>query len=295
MTSENNFSKEKLLDHVTEIGRHALQAAYEVHQNLGVLGLETVRRNEHGETALKIDIEAEEAVIRILAKNKLSIILESEEHGLVRLGENPQLFGTLDGLDGTAAYRKERGVGRYGTMLSIYNSTNPKYADYIFGGIMEHSSHRLYFASKGKGCWKVENRFSPQVLKCSIVDRLDSKTCRLHADIPFDSIFGGNMMEKMVSKLQNFPITVLKSSAINYADLIDGKVEAVIEGTRKGNLEIAVAYSLVTEAGGVMVDIKGESLGSKFYLNYAQKEHLPVISVCNTTVAKELISLLNQK
>ena len=100
------------------------------------------------------------------------------------------------------------------------------------------------------------------------------------------------MMKKIVSRLGHFPITVLESSAINYIDLIDGNVEVVIEGTRKGNLEIATAYPLVKEAGGVIVTIDGKSLGNKSYLNYGQKEHNPVISVCTTQLAHELIPFL---
>lgn len=292
MNNENTPSSEALLAQITEIGELALKAAYKVHQELGARGLDSVQKNQYGETALRVDIEAEEAVIQTLMENKLPLILNSEEHGLIQTGDNPQFYAILDGLDGTAVYKKERGVGRYGTMLGIYGSTNPKYDDYLFGGIMEHASHRLYFASKGKGCWQQENGLPPQILRCTDLRQLDSRTCRFHIDIPFDRIFGGDMMKKIVPKVQHFPITVLESSAINYADLVEGKVEAVIEGTRKRNLEIAVAYPLVKEAGGVMVTSDGESLGNKFYLDYGQKEHLPVISVCTLSLAQELISFL---
>jgi fructose-1,6-bisphosphatase/inositol monophosphatase family enzyme len=41
-----------------------------------------------------------------------------------------------------------------------------------------------------------------------------------------------------------------------------------LECTRKGNLEIAVAYGLIREAGGVMTTADGEDLGPKGYQTF---------------------------
>jgi 3'-phosphoadenosine 5'-phosphosulfate (PAPS) 3'-phosphatase len=79
------------------------------------------------------------------------------------------------------------------------------------------------------------------------------------------------------------------SSAQYYTDLAEGLADGVLECARKGNLEIAVAYGLIKEAGGVMVDISGEDLGDKKYLAFAQDEHRGVISAATEQLAQMLV------
>ena len=68
----------------------ALRRAYEVHENLGSRGEELIQKNQFGETALRIDIEAEEAVINVLKENNIPIRIISEEHGQIDIMPNPK-------------------------------------------------------------------------------------------------------------------------------------------------------------------------------------------------------------
>lgn len=61
-----------------------------------------------------------------------------------------------------------------------------------------------------------------------------------------------------------------------------------MECTRKHNLEIAVAYPLVTLAGGIFVTMDGKSAGDK-YLQFGQKDKTPVVASTSENLAKELI------
>ena len=92
---------------------------------------------------------------------------------------------------------------------------------------------------------------------------------------------------------KDLTIGFIGSSAIYYADLANGKVDAVIECTRKNNLEIAIAFGLIREAGGVMLLADGSSIGPKQYKTFGQSEHLPVISAATKRLGKELVARLD--
>lgn len=118
---------------------HALQKSFERYVELGEHGLEEVQKNQFGDTALRMDIDAEEAVLESLRKDGIPARVFSEEHGIVDIGK-PQFLVTLDGIDGSALYKKDRLHGKYGTMISLFQGIDPCYADYLVGGIMQHST-----------------------------------------------------------------------------------------------------------------------------------------------------------
>lgn len=285
-------------EHIKElevIANQGLRAAHAVYDDLGVSGKELIAKNQFGDTALKVDIEAERAVLDVLRSHNVSMRVVSEEHGETIIGRdsNPQYLGILDGLDGSYIYRKQQGKGRYGTMFGIYTNTDPFYADYIYGGVMEHAADRLYVGVRGKGSYVMVNgKMRP--IHVSLADALDVGTTMLYADTYYDQLYGSDAITSRVRKLttRGFVIPCLRSSAIHYADLAQGNVDGVIENTRKGNLEIAVAYPLVIEAGGVMVDLKGNSLKTQRYHKFGQLENVPVVSAATTKLARQIVTKL---
>ena len=138
---------------IERIGIDALQASFEMHNALGEGGKENLQKNQFGDIAMIGDYQAEEAVLKVLKEHNLPAVIHSEEHGQIKITNEPSLLGVLDGIDGSSWYRSEWGVGRYGTMLGIYEGVNPQYKDYIFGGIMEHATKRLFYGVKGEGAW----------------------------------------------------------------------------------------------------------------------------------------------
>lgn len=277
---------------IKEIAISALKKAYQVHEELGARGEEIVQKNQFGEMALRADVEMEEAVIKELKRLKDSgvpIRLKSEEHGVVDIGENPICLGVLDGLDGSGVYKKERDKGRYGTMLGVFSGLNPKYDEYLFSGIMEPVTKRLFFTVKNMGSFViVDGEEIP--IHCSGATELRKQT-RIHIDE------GWGINKKVFSrKLQDFNATCLRASEAHYANLASGSADLVLECTRKGNLEIAVAYGLVTEAGGVAFTLDEAGLGQRKYSEFGQEqdEHIPVVFAATEQLAKVLIRHVNQ-
>ncbi len=278
-----------------EVAIEALNKTYKVHEELGPKGEEKIQKNQFGETALKFDIEAERTVIDTLKQAKIPIRIVSEEHGTVDIVKRPKYLGVLDGLDGSFLYKKERGVGRYGTMFAIFSNLDPTYDDYIFNGIMEHSpSPRSFVASKGEGSFMLADKRKTQT-HCSNVFSL-TKNTKIYIDEAFDKTLRTTIIhDTFVSKLRGYRTKSMVSSAVHYADLVSGETDLVLEATGKYNLEKAVAYGLIVEAGGVLVELDGTSIGPKKYWSFGQKDYIPVIGASTQELAKELIKHISRK
>ncbi|MFC1753956.1 inositol monophosphatase family protein [Thermoproteota archaeon] len=278
------------IEQVEKLAIIALKRSYQVHQELGASGEELDQKNPFGETSLKMDIEAEKAVIDTFREEKVPLRIISEEHGTVDITKDPKYLAVLDGLDGSKEYKNNRGKGRYATMLGIFSNLNPRYDEYVFGGMMEHTTKRLFFVSKGKGSFVLSDGKKNPIC-CSNAKTLSKEKTRIYADVEFDKNRNITFIHDIfLSKLKGHKILHQCATAVHYADLVSGEADIILECTRKGNLEMAAAYGLVTEAGGVMVTIDGVSVAGKKYLEFGQNEYLPVISASTMELAKELIN-----
>ena len=280
------------IDQIESLGIAALQKTLKVHEALGDLGEQKVRKNQFGETALKIDLECEKAIIDFFQQENFPVRIISEEHGIVEITKEPRYLAVLDGLDGTKEYQLNRGKGRYGTMLGIFSNLDPIYDDYLFGGIMEHPKKRLVFVSKSNGSFVLSNGKKKKI-SCSKTNTLTKKT-KIYADLEYDKNRGITFIEdNFISKLKDNEILYQCSTAVHYVDLVLGKVDAILECTRKKNLEMAAAYGIVREAGGVMMISSGINFGNQKYLKLGQKKHLPMVATCTHKLAQEIIKKLN--
>lgn len=278
-----------LLDECRELGIAGLRRASGVHEELGIRGETKIQENQFGETALLVDIEVEKAVINFLRDANLPIRLISEEHGVIDIGSSPSLLGILDGLDGSSVYASQRGKGRYGTMLGIFSNLEPCYEDYLFCGVMIHSPHQeLFYADKGGGGFVLLDN-ARRAITCSDVRELQ-KTIKLY----IDDYFQVNR-EVFAKRLDGFQLECAGSSAVHYTEVARGAADAAMECTRKQNLEIAVAYGLVTESGGVMVTLDGVSLGQRSYRAFSQDKHTPLVAAATGELAGDIIRRINSR
>lgn len=276
------------LGELHKIGIEALTNAKRRHDELGDRGLQTVQKNQFGETALLGDIECERAIFEVLRRYKLPIRIISEEHGVTDITENPVLLGIVDGIDGTVNYKNSRGRGRYGTILGIFSNLNPTYGDYNFSGIMEHSTGFLYYALPNHGSYRRNiDSGETQVLRTSGKTR-EQEIVLLYHSLGYDGV-----SRRYIDGIPNlFPSEEISSLAPTYIDLSSGKAEAIMDVTRKGNLEQMASFGLIREAGGVMITLDGQSVARQNYSVFGQQESIPLITASSMELALSLRNLV---
>lgn len=285
-TMVDTYSKERI-DQIAEIGIQALRAAKILHDELGEDGLTQVPSpNQFSEPALKADVESENAVLESLRKSGLPIRVVSEEHGTTNLSDKPQLLGILDGIDGTSRYKEGRNRLRYATMLGIAIGTNPRYKDYLFSGIMEHSTNRLWIGIRGQGSFLVDPNGNRTQIHTSSKTIFDDST-KIYTLTPE---YNDTARRYLTNLTTNFQTQEVLSLAISYADLASGQADLEIGVTRKRNLEQMIAYGLLAEVGGVMVDINGKSIGNQRYLSWGQKRPLLYVTAAGPELAYDFLN-----
>lgn len=277
--------KEQLVAAVVD----GLRATHALHEQLGESGRFEFAQNQWGENALVMDIRAEDAMLAVFRENHISAQVYSEEHGEFVMGENPKYTVVLDGLDGSGEYKEKRGEGMYGTMVSVLQGTEPCYKDYVISGIMIHSPEpQLLIGIKDEGCFVVDietgkrtpltKKNSAKISPQSVID--------FDTNWPFKEIYTSNKNE-----YPNFTCRYL-SEAARVVLFVTGKVDVALEWTRKGNLEQACAYGLVTEAGGVMTTVEGEDIGEKQFKTFGQ-QHIPLVLASSHQAAQDISRRLN--
>ena len=272
---------------LTMIVTQALIRASSVHNRLGLVGKEIVKKNSYEDMALKCDIECEKAILEFLKGFDLPIHVISEEHGLVELNPGPKYLGILDGLDGSYIYKDFAGTGRYSTMFGILDGTDPSYDDYLVSGIMEHVTGRLYVAIKDRGAFVIKNGKEMPIHVSDQTEMIPGITNIYLYEWPKPE------REIFTKKIEGFDF-FKGCSATYYIDVADGSADAALETTRKGNLETVIAYGLIKEAGGVMVDVLGNSIGPQKYLEFGQKDIVPVITAGTQKLADAIIQILRK-
>ncbi len=184
-------------------------------------------------------------------------------------------------------------------MFAIFEGNDPKYDDYIFSGIMEHSSKRLFYAIKNEGRFITQSNVKDYPIMTSGKTTLNVGT---RIQIDYDGKAQNRkwyqfMKDTLADKLQDFKLEWLGASCAYYMDVASGASDIALECTRKGNLEMAIAYGLINESGGIMMTLDGKDIGNKKYFRFGQKpgEYIPVITAATPALADRLIHHLNRK
>ncbi len=272
---------------IEKIAIDALKNSKKKVDELGNSGLNKVINNQFDEMSLVGDIEAEKVVIQTLRDAQMPIRIISEEHGTIDITDNPIYLGILDGIDGTNSYKKNIKDGRYGTMFGIFSNIDPVYDDYLFGGVMEHTTNKLYYASKQNGCRILEGN---KIIGIKYPNKTEfNQEIKIYIDEPFDIL-----EETFRSRLKGYNIQTHEASCVQFVDLVSGITDLTLQCTRKHNLEIAIAYGMLKETDCSIVTLDGQSIGPKKYLEFGQEkdEHIPIIAASTYELAQKLIEYI---
>ena len=231
-------------------------AAWEIRERVKPLfgseeGGKSFGRGAGGDVSKKIDLLAEEIVIKTLEDGGVSCALVSEECGVKRLGvEESSGYVVMDGIDGTT--NAVHGLPFVATSLAF--AKGPRLKDVRYGLVMDFSRDVIFHAEKGRGTFLGEKR-----LKASSVTGLRD------AVISFELGYQRER-EKQIQCLlpilvNSKKIRVLGSTALELCYIASGALDAFIDmrGVARAT-DLAAAQLILAEAGGVSVTPEGRIL-----------------------------------
>ncbi len=203
-----------------------------------------------GDVIKKIDLVAENALIQTLQDNGVSCTLISEEAGTKEIGLTPSsFFLTVDPVDGTTNAVR----GNPFVAISLAVSKRPYLKDVETALVCDPVHDVTYTAQRGKGAFRNREGIQP------------SPTTSLE-----EAVIGVDFNTLKIPELTQRLIPLLKrtrhlrhfgANALEVCYVADGKTDAFIDIRGKLRVtDIAAAYLILRETGGLMVTPEGNEL-----------------------------------
>jgi myo-inositol-1(or 4)-monophosphatase len=232
-----------------------------------------------GDNIKLVDLAAEKAIIETLQNYDLTFTLISEESGVKKFGRNSQKFYvTLDPIDGTSNLIHK--IPFYCSSIAI--SEKPILSDVNIGMVIDLFHDFTYFAQKDKGAY------------CN-GKKIFTSNCESLEDALLGLDVNSNKIEEFYPRIKNFiseakHIRHFGANALELCYVADGKTEAFVDMRNKlRTTDVAAAYLILKEAGGIITDLRNFPLDSKL----DPRIKVNFIASGNIRIHKKLINLVN--
>jgi myo-inositol-1(or 4)-monophosphatase len=206
-----------------------------------------------GDRSRTIDIEAEEAVVGTIRKHGMSPTIIGEECGEIPGGEGYLIIDPIDGTTNAIS-----GLPFY--CCSLAYATEKKLSSVLHAAIMDLTRGEIYTASIGRGVWvnnvKLDTGYSRRQDDELIIGMNISRT----------SIYDLSTLSRIIGIAEH--IRLFGANALELCYLAKGSLDAYIDLRGKIRAtDIAAAYLIVKEAGGIMYSPLDEILDSELSAN----------------------------
>ncbi len=231
-----------------------------------------------GDVIKKIDLAAENALIQTLQNCGVSCTLISEETGTREIGSNPSGFYlTTDPLDGTT--NAVRGAPFMAISLAV--SKRPYLRDAETALVCDPVHDVTYTAERGRGAFRNRERIQP-----SLATSLEEAVI----GVDFNTLKIRELMPRLIPLLEKTKhLRHFGADALELCYVADGTTDAFIDIRGKLRVtDIAAAYLILREAGGIMVTPEGNELDVA--LDATQR--VAFIAAANKTFYTEIQKLL---
>ncbi len=203
-----------------------------------------------GDITKKIDLVAEEALITTLRDHHVSCTLISEESGVKKIGSEPSdFYVTTDPLDGTT--NAVRGIPFMATSIAV--STAPYLQDVETALVSDLLHEVTYTAQRGQGALRNEHK-----IKTSSTSSLEEAVI----GVDFTTSKKKELATRLAVALeQTKHLRHLGANALEVCYVADGTIDAFLDLRGKLRVtDIAGAYLILREAGGLMVTPEGAEM-----------------------------------
>lgn len=232
-----------------------------------------------GDQTRYIDLIAEQAVFNFLRTNNISCFVVSEESGFRKvLDGNPNLYFIVDSLDGT--YNAIHGIPFSAVSLAVANQ--PKLSAIKLGVVASLMDETFFSAEKGLGA-KLNDKPIYSSQKEKIEDMLISVSFTPNK----------KFLEKISGILENIVhVRHFGANALEVCFVACGKLDCVIDVREKLRVtDLAAAYLILKESGGLIVDENGFPLDSP---TDTPSKKISMIAAGNKKLLDKLLSFLRK-
>lgn len=219
------------------------------------------KRGAGGDITMYLDTVAETAIIETLEKEKIDLLLISEEIGEKYIGNEEranesQVKLIIDPLDGSN--NAVRGIPY--SSVSIAYAVGTRMNDITKAVVLNLNTKDIYWAEKGKGAFLNKS-------KIHVSDLDISQQCFFEINLPIRNLMDN--WQKLSPLIRRFhKIRILGSSALTLCQIASGSMEAFIN-LRKNNrlVDVAAGMLILTEAGGKIFSIDGKKIDDNLSIN----------------------------
>jgi len=231
-----------------------------------------------GDIKRKIDLVAEETLINTLKDHGVSCTLISEEGGTKEIGPKPSnLYLTADPLDGTT--NAIRGLPFMAVSIAV--SRAPYLQDVEAALVCDLFHNVTYTARQGHGAFRNREKIKP-----SSTSSLEEAV----VGIDFNTFKIGELIPRLTPVLRETKhLRHFGANALEICYVADGNTDAFIDLRGKLRVtDVAAAYLILREAGGVMVTPEG----TKINVPLEATQRVSFIAAANTTLYERIKELL---
>lgn len=234
-----------------------------------------------GDPVRLVDLAAEKAIVEVLVEQAPSFTLISEESGIQKFGDMPdECYVTLDPIDGTT--NLSRGLQFYCSSIAV--STEPKLSSVFAASVTDLTHDVSYTALKGKGAERNGKKIKPSTLKSlgQAVIGVDLNTLEIKT-----------VAAQLSDLIEVTPhVRHFGANALETCYVADGLTDAFLDIRGKiRTTDVAAAFLVVEEAGGVVTDPEGEAIDLKL----DPKQKLKFVASGNEEIHQAILKLISHR
>lgn len=237
-------------------------------------------RGAGGDVKKRIDLAAEDALIKSIEKHNMSCTLVSEEAGVRQIGNRASEFYVVaDPVDGTA--NAVRGLPFADISLAV--SRKPMLSGVETAVVADLLRDVVYTAKKGEGACKNGTKLKP------------SETARLEdafVGIDFSTFNAKQLVDRLTEVLKRARhLRHLGANALEICYVADGTTDAFIDIRGKLRItDMAAAHLILCEAGGAFTTPEGTTLN----VPLDPKQRVSFVAAANKPIHDTIIHVIGR-
>lgn len=236
----------------------------------------TISLNRFGDQTFEIDMVLEKLIFEATKKQFKDATLVSEESEIIETGRGGPPFIIIDPVDGSA--NAARGYPCYSSSIAVAEGETLN--DIICSGVINLLDRSIYLAEKNKGAFLNDRR-----IRVSNVEKIEEALIAVDFNVRGRLPGYVKRISNIVERAKH--VRFLGTDALEICMVASGAADAFVDlrGFLR-SIDFAAASLIVREAGGLVLNDKGEELNVKLI----PVSKSPIVAVASKKLAEEIFS-----